>query len=116
MKPRCTSPTPNPPCGRRRGSEFMSVKLLILAAFALPALPMNPPCRCWIFRAKPRQTVIAAGTAEVFRATPIPGYNDHFAGAAPDLGAYEAGAAYWVPGAAGFAVPGTKTQLQDCHP
>lgn len=52
-----------------------------------------------------------AGAAAIDSATPIAGYNDTFAGAAPDTGAYEAGGPYWVPGVNGWAIdqPGSVT-------
>lgn len=43
------------------------------------------------------------GTPAIDAGKPIPGFTDGFAGRAPDLGAYERGGAYWLPGKNGWA-------------
>jgi fibronectin type 3 domain-containing protein len=40
-----------------------------------------------------------AGSGAIDTGTVLPPYTDGYVGAAPDIGAYEAGAAYWTPGA-----------------
>ncbi|HYG23775.1 MAG TPA: autotransporter-associated beta strand repeat-containing protein [Verrucomicrobiae bacterium] len=56
------------------------------------------------FRLKPGATSIDAGIV-------IPGYSDGYKGAKPDLGAYETGGPYWVPGIHGWSLeqPGIRT-------
>ena len=57
------------------------------------------------FRLRPGSTSIDAGMV-------IPGVTDGYAGSAPDLGAYEFGGPYWVPGINGWSLsqPGIYTE------
>jgi len=46
-----------------------------------------------------RRGVPVAGSAAIDAGIVLPGFNDGFRGRAPDLGAYETGGEYWIPGA-----------------
>lgn len=56
------------------------------------------------FRLKPGSTSVDVGRV-------IPGYTAGYTGTAPDLGAYETGGPYWVPGIDGWSIdqPGIRT-------
>jgi hypothetical protein len=48
------------------------------------------------------------GSLAIDRGRVIPGFTDGYHGSAPDIGCYETGAAYWIPGAS-FAAPAFPT-------
>jgi autotransporter-associated beta strand protein len=54
---------------------------------------------------------LKAGSTAIDSGVPVSGVTDGFKGAAPDLGAYESGGPYWVPGIDGWSVdqPGVRT-------
>ncbi len=55
------------------------------------------------------------GSGAIDTGAVVPGYTDGFVGAGPDIGAYEAGGTYWVPGA-DFSLPAFPTPESTAPP